>query len=154
GAMFVASSEVTLPSVCYFPDEKATKEFQAKLRIKSVVIDGTEIRLQEAAMNSLLAVVIEALAGGFKISPFDGAIAGGRSYIDTVNIWNSRFEPALQYWIANGKINLEDAAQIRRLPLERQIEKVLEWESHHLWFGTARSGSIFYSTAPPGASQH
>src|SRR5215468_11269101 len=28
GAMFVASSEVTLPSVCYFPDEKATKEFQ------------------------------------------------------------------------------------------------------------------------------
>src|SRR5262249_52807564 len=134
GAMFVASSDVTLPTICYFPDEKAAKEFQSKLQIKSASIDGFEIKLQEAAMNSLLAVVIEALSRGIKISPFDGAIAAGRSYTDTVNIWNSRFETALNYWTLRGKITAEEAARVRALPLEQQAEKVIEWEARGLWF--------------------
>ena len=154
GAMFVASSDVTLPKVCYFPDEKSTKEFQSKLRIKTAPIDGAEIKLQEAAMSSFLAVVIEVLSSGSKVSPLDGSIAAGRSYTDTVIIWNSRFEPALQYWTTRGKITPEDAAQVRTLTLEKQVEKIIEWESQGLWFGTARSGSIFSSTAPPGSSQH
>jgi hypothetical protein len=154
GAMFVASNSVMLPEVCYFPDEKTAKEFQSKLQIKVAVINGTEIRLQEAAMNSLLAVVIEVLSSGGRVSPLDGSIAGGRSYMDTVNIWNSRFEPALRYWTRKGKITTEEAAQTRILPFEKQVEKIIEWESQRLWFGTARSGSIFSSTAPPGSSQH
>jgi hypothetical protein len=154
GAMFAASSEVTLPMVCYFLDEKSAKEFQSKLRIKSATIDGVEIKLQDAAMSALLGAVIESLATGIKVSPLDGAIAAGRTYPDTVNIWNSRFEPALEYWTSRGKITPEEAAQVRLLPLEKQIEKVIEWESQRLWFGTAHSGPIFSSTAPPGSSQH
>ena len=154
GAMFVASSEVTLPKVCYFPGEKSATHFQSKLRTKSAVIDGTEIKLQGVAMDALLAAVIEALQNGTKISPFDGSIAAARSYGDTVGIWNSRFDPALQYWTTRGKIAAEDAAQIRTLPLEQQVDKVIEWESRRFWFGTTRTASIFSSTAPPGASQH
>jgi hypothetical protein len=113
-----------------------------------------EIKLQEAAMNSLFAVIDEASQNGIKISPFDGAIAGSRGYTDSLTLWFSRYAPALNYWIARGKITEVEAIATNSLPLEKQIEKVIQWESQGLWFGTSRTASIFSSTAPPGTSQH
>ena len=154
GAIFAAANEVQLPGVCIFPDERAVREFRSKLKTKTAVIDEVEIELQEVAMNSLFLVADDAKTVGIKIIPLDGSIAAGRTYFDTVRIWYSRFDPALKYWIARGKIATDDEAALRALPLEKQMEKVIEWESRGLLFGTGHALSIFSSTAPPGTSQH
>ena len=154
GAMFVASDDVKLPDVCYFSDFEATKKFQSTVRTRTALIGGIEIKLQEPAMNALLKVIDEAGMLQIKVSPFDGTIAASRNYADTVVIWNSRFEPALKYWVRRGSVAPDEASQVVALPLEHRVEKVIEWESRGMWFGTGRSGSIFSSTAPPGSSQH
>ena len=154
GAMFVASKDVKLPDVCYFSDFEATKKFQLTLRTRTILMDGEEIKLQEPAMNALIKVFDEALAVNIRVAPFDGAIAASRNYGDTVVIWNSRFEPALKYWVQRGGIAPDEATQVVTLPIEHRVGKIIEWESRGMWFGTGRSGSIFSSTAPPGSSQH
>jgi len=116
------------------------------------VIAGVNIELQESAMNALLAATDELRPR--RITPLDGAIAGRRNYADTVRIWNSRFIPALNYWVVKGRISPDDADASRLMPVADQVAKVVDWESRGMYFSTGRNQSIFYSVAPPGTSQH
>jgi len=154
GAMFVASSTVKSPPACLFQNDAEVAAFHSKLDTSFVLINGIQLNLQKAAADSLNAVIVEALAEGISVRPLHGAIAGGRTYADTVRLWNSRFEPALKYWNRQKRISDDEAASVMQMSLEKQIEKVIEWESQGMKFGTGRGSSIFASTAPPGASQH
>ena len=101
GAIFAAAN-VTLPPRCIFNSDADLAVFQKALKARSAVISGVTIELQEAAMDALLEAVAEIQPR--RITPLDGAIAGRRNYADTVRIWNSRFIPALKYWVSKRKI--------------------------------------------------
>jgi hypothetical protein len=124
------------------------------LNVRAAPVDSVTIELQEAALGALLKAADEASARGLRITPLDGPIAARRSYYDTLRLWYSRFSPALDHWVAAGRILPEDAIAARLLNSRKQTEKVIEWEAAGLFFSTDRSRSIFSSTAPPGTSQH
>lgn len=154
GALFAATEKVIIPPTCIFADEAAVSSFRSKLQIQQITIRGTNLLLQKDAADSLTQVLADAETQGITIAPLDGPIAGGRTYYETLRIWNSRFEPALDYWSRRGMITAEEVVASRSMKLNQQVEKVIEWESKGYWFGTNRNGSIFSSTAPPGTSQH
>lgn len=154
GAMFVASAEIVSPPRCLFRSDVEVATFQSRLTTVPVVVNGVQLQFQKAAAESLNAAIADALLQGIKIRPLDGAIAGGRNYSDTVRLWNSRFQPALKYWVAHERISPDDAAAVAAMAIDQQVEKVIEWEATGMAFGTNLRGSIFASTAPPGASQH
>lgn len=154
GAVFAAADSVQRPPTCYFADAASLKTYQAKLRILSAPIDGVAVTLQEPAMTSLLKAVAECEQQGIRVRPFDGAVAGGRSYEDTARLWNTRFQRALDHWVSSGKIPMDAATAARNESTVLQLGRVVEWESLGFWFGTGMSGSIFSSVAPPGTSQH
>ncbi len=118
------------------------------------MIGGVSIELQEAAMNALLKAIEEAEERGLRITPLDGAIAGKRSFADTLRIWNSRFVPALNYWARKGRISKDDADAALLLPVREQVLQVFEWEAKGLYFSTGKNRPIMSSVAPPGTSQH
>ncbi len=154
GGMFAAAGSVVLPNRCIFNTDREVADFQRLLKVKRAVIGRVTIELQEGAMNSLLEAIDEAERANLRITPLDGSIAGARSYADTVRIWNSRFLPALNYWVRRGKISKSEADAAKILDKTKQVEKVMEWESRGWFFSTNFSRSIFSSTAPPGTSQH
>ncbi len=154
GAMFSAGDSVVLPSACIQPGESEVIKYQKTLQTKATDVNGTRIELQLKAMEALERAIDNVVAGGSRITPLDGAIAGRRSYGDTLMIWNSRYFPALDYWIRRGRLFESDRDAINRLDLQRKIERVLEWESKGIYFSTDRRRSILTSTAPPGTSQH
>lgn len=154
GAVFAANISVRFPDKCIFSSASEVQQFQKQLAIKNAIIRGVYIELQRAAMEALLVAISEANAKGVKITPLDGSIAARRDYSDTVRIWNSRFLPALDFWVREGKIPLEDADAARKAEMQKQVEKVIEWELKSMYFNTNFSKSIFSSSAPPGTSQH
>ncbi|MEP7149413.1 MAG: hypothetical protein ABI857_11075 [Acidobacteriota bacterium] len=154
GSMFVANESVKLPPTCVHKGEGDVLRYQRKLGRKSLVIDGVQIDLQAAATDALAASIAEAAAMGLRITPLDGAIAGGRSYGDTLMLWNSRFFPAMEFWIRKGRLSPADRDLLARLDISGKVAKVLEWESQGIFFSTDRTRSILTSTAPPGTSQH
>jgi hypothetical protein len=154
GAVFVGSEKLVPPPTCRFQNDAEVAAFQSKIATGFVILNGVQIQLQKPAADSLNSVIADGIDQGIKIHPLDGAIAAGRSYSDTVRLWNSRFEPALRYWTRREQISTDDAAAVLQMPLEQQIEKVIEWEGEGMKFGTNRASSIFASTAPPGSSQH
>ncbi len=139
---------------CVFKDEREVNSYQTSLRTKSANIGGTNIELREDAMDALLAAVNEAKQKGLRITPRGGATAAKRSYQTTVEFWNSRFYPALTYWVGKGSISRRDAEAAKAADISTQVKKVLEWEDRRLWFSKDLSKSILYSVAAPGASQH
>ena len=154
GAIFVASDAVRLPTTCVFKGESDVLAFQKKLQRRQLEIKGARIDLQSAASIALEAALTEATTVGSSITPLDGAIAGGRSYGDTLMLWNSRVFPAIEFWIKRGRLPVEARDEIARLDLRNKILKILEWESQGIFFSTGRTRSILTSTAPPGTSQH
>lgn len=152
--MFAADDSVEVPRTCIFASEEHVTKFQASVEIRSERIGNVEIELQEAAMDALLDAVSEAAEGGLRITPLDGAIAGRRSFADTVRIWNSRFHPALNHWVARGRIKRLDADAALKMSVIEQTTTVLSWESQGLYFSTGRNRPIMSSVAPPGTSQH
>jgi hypothetical protein len=154
GAIFSSGDNVIRPPVCIFDGDAAVSDFQKKVPTGFVVIDGLPLTFQKAAADSLSAVLAEATLAGMRIRPLDGEIAAGRTYADTVRLWNSRFEPALRFWTLRGKILPADADLVRQADLDNRIEQVMAWESAGMFFGTGRAASIFSSVAPPGTSQH
>jgi len=152
GAIFAASDDVILPPKCIFRSEQELAAFHKTLRPKAAVISGVRIELQEAAMNALLDAIEEIQPRRF--TPLDGAIAGRRNYADTVRIWNSRFIPALNYWVSKGRIPRIEADSALLMPVADQVAWVTAWEGRGIYFNTGRTGSIFSSVAPPGTSQH
>ena len=154
GAIFVSNNGGKLPARCVFDDENQVSAFQSGANPKTAVIGGTSITLQEKAMNSLLEAVAEAKQQKLRITPRGGSIAASRSYQDTAGLWNSRFFPALNYWVGKGKISRQEAENAKSLAIHGQVAQVLEWESKGLYFSKDLSKSILFSVAAPGASQH
>ena len=154
GSIFVADNDVRLPEKCIFTSSWLVDAFQARLERKKEMFGSVEIELQRTAMEHLLEAVSEANRLRLTITPLDGKIAGGRSFDDTVRLWNSRVYRALAHWTARSKIASEEAAAARNLPIHLQVRKIVEWEANGFYFSTNFSKSIFYSVAPPGTSQH
>jgi hypothetical protein len=154
GAIFISENGVVFPFKCVFEDESEVSNYQKNAKPKSANIGGVTIELQEPAMNALLKAVEQAKKENLRISPRGGATAAKRSYADTSRLWDSRFYPALNYWVGKGKISRQAAEAAKLMSIKEQVAQVLEWESKRLWFSTDFSKSILYSVAAPGASQH
>ncbi len=154
GAMFIAGNGVRFPVKCVFANDSEAQMYQNSANPKTQNIGGTTITLQEPAMNALLEAIAEAQKRNLRITPRGGSIAAKRSYQDTVDLWYSRFNPALSYWTNKGKISRREAETAKNLTLQKQVAQVLEWESKGFYFSKDLSKSILYSVAAPGASQH
>jgi hypothetical protein len=154
GAIFVADRKVTPPPVCMFSNEEQVTKFQDDVGFEAEVIGFDEVELQPEALKKLNKAREEAQKEGLDITPRDGAEAARRNYEDSVRLWNSRFEPALDYWLSQGRLTAEQVARLRSLPLKEQVGEVLELENAGIYFSKDLSKSILYSIAAPGTSQH
>ena len=150
----LAASGIVRPDRCIYEDEKDVAAMQIRVKPVSAEIRGTVIELQKPAMLALLKAQAEAAEINRRITPLDGAIAGKRTFSDTVRLWNSRFLPALDHWVRRGRISAEDAESCRAASFAEQVRKVIQWEEQKIYFNTSMSRSIFSSVAPPGTSQH
>ncbi len=154
GAIFLANKKVKTPPVCIFTSEAQVEKFQDGIDYVTETIAGADIELQTAAMDALLEAREDAQKEGLDITPRDGAEAARRSYEDSLHLWNTRFLPALDYWLAEGKLTEEEVMRLKGLPLHDQIAEVLELEKTGIYFSKDLSKSILYSIAAPGTSQH
>ena len=154
GAIFLADKKVTPPPVCIFTNEEQVSRFQEDAGYDSEVIGFDEIELQPEALKQLIKAREEARKEGLEITPRDGAEAARRNYEDSLRLWNSRFEPALDYWLSQGRLTNEQVTRLRNLPLLQQVAEVLELEKTGIYFSKDLSKSILYSIAAPGTSQH
>jgi len=154
GAIFVADKKVKPPPVCIFTNEEQVTRFQDDAGFEAEKIGFDEVELQPAALKQLNKAREEAQKEGLDITPRDGPEAGRRNYEDSVRLWNSRFDPALDYWLSQGRLTAEQVARLRSLPLSQQVAEVLELEKTGIYFSKDLSKSILYSIAAPGTSQH
>ena len=154
GAVYVADKKVKPPPVCVFSNEEQVTKFQDDAGFEAELIGFDEVELQPEALKHLRKAREEAQKEGLDITPRDGAEAGRRNYEDSLRLWISRFEPALQYWLSQGRLTVDQANRLRALPLSQQIEEVLELEKGGVYFSKDLSKSILYSIAAPGTSQH
>jgi hypothetical protein len=154
GAVYVADKKVKPPPVCVFSNEEQVTKFQDDAGFEAERIGFDEVELQPEALKHLRKAREEAQKEGLDITPRDGAEAGRRNYEDSLRLWNSRFEPALQYWLSQGRLTVDQANRLRALPLSQQIGEVLELEKGGVYFSKDLSKSILYSIAAPGTSQH
>lgn len=125
GAIFLADRKVTPPPVCIFSNEEQVTRFQDAAGFESEVIGFDEVELQPEALKRLNKAREEAQKEGLDITPRDGAEAARRNYEDSVRLWNSRFYPALDYWLSLGRLTAEDVTRLRSLPLPQQVAEVL-----------------------------
>jgi hypothetical protein len=154
GAVYIASKKVLPPTLCVFTNESQVTKFQDDAGVASEVFGYDEIELQPEALKALKKAREEAQKEGLDITPRDGAEAARRNYDDSVRLWNSRFQPALDYWLSQGRLTAEQVNNLRSLPLADQIAEVLELEKAGIYFSKDLSKSILYSIAAPGTSQH
>ena len=153
GSVFVARGDTIPPDRIIFRDQAEVTAFQEGVSIGSVRFDDLVIELQNPAAEKLAQAKESAQSRGLTITP-RGADSGRRSYDETVGLWFSRVEPALDHWTANGRLSNEDAENIRRLSPFEQVPVVLSLEKHGIYFAKDLSKTILYSVAPPGTSQH
>jgi len=154
GAIFLADKKVTPPPVCIFSNEDQVTRFQDAVGSEVEVFGYDEIELQPEALKKLKKAREEAQKEGLDITPRDGAEAARRNFDDSFRLWNSRFQPALDYWLSQGRLTAEQVARLRSLPLPQQVGEVLELEKTGIYFSKDLSKSILYSIAAPGTSQH
>jgi len=154
GAIFLATKKVLPPPVCIFTSEEQVTKFQDEAGFEAELIGFDEVELQPEALKQLNKAREEARKEGLDITSRDGAEGARRNYQDSVRLWNSRFEPALDYWLSQGRLTTEQVARLRSLPLSQQIAEVLELEKTGIYFSKDLSKSILYSIAAPGTSQH
>ena len=153
GSIFVAGNGVKPANRLIFRNEDEVSSFQSSVEMGSVRFGNILIELQEKAAAALRNAVNAAKDLGLAITP-RSADSGRRSYNDTVGLWHSRVEPALDHWTALGKISPDLAATIRSLSPFDQVPVILSLEQEGIYFAKDLSKSIIYSVAPPGASQH
>ena len=154
GAVFIASKKVMPPPVCIFSSEQEVTQFQERAGYTTERIGFDDIELQPEAMKALMKAREEAQKEGLDITPRDGAEAARRTYADSLELWDTRFLPALDYWLAQGRLTEAEVARLKGLPLHNQIAEVLELEKSGVYFSKDLSKSILYSIAAPGTSQH
>jgi len=154
GAIFLAHKKVLPPPVCVFTSDEQVVEFQDRAGFATEKIGYDEVELQPEAMKQLLKAREEAQKENLDITPRDGAEAARRSFEDSLQLWDTRFLPALAYWEQQGRLTAEQVAHLKSLPLKDQIAEVLELEKSGIYFSKDLSKSILYSIAAPGTSQH
>jgi hypothetical protein len=154
GAVYLAIKKVKPPPVCVFRTEDEVTNFQEAAGYDQEQIGFDTIELQPEALKKLKKAREEAQKEGLDITPRDGAEAARRNYEDSVRLWNSRFLPALDYWMGQGRLTSAQVAQLKSLPLSQQVAQVLELENNGMYFSKDLSKSILYSIAAPGTSQH
>ena len=154
GAIFIAEKEVRTPPVCLFTSEEQVARFHDQIDYWTENIAGADIDLQKPAMKALLKAREEALKEGLDITPRDGSEAARRGFEDSLQLWNTRFLPALDYWLSQSRLTEDDVTRLKSLPLHDQIAAVLELEKDGIYFSKDLSKSILYSIAAPGTSQH
>jgi hypothetical protein len=153
GAIFVANEVVAIPKVWMFPNEATVSAFQGVFAMDRSDESRSAIELQKAALLELEAARAEAAAKGLTITPAS-KIAARRGYQDTVELWNSRVQPGLRYWVSVGRLKPREADRIAALETRQQIDAILKLEESGLWFSLSRDKSIRYSVSVPGTSQH
>jgi hypothetical protein len=153
GSMFVAEG-VLIPPVCVFESAEAVESFQRRAGWRVESLEGVEIGLQPAAMKALLAARTEGQALGLAITPRGGTEAGRRTFDDTLRLWRSRCDPALEHWCERGRLSRREAERLRDLPVREQVAAVLKLEGEGLFFSKDLRKSILHSVAAPGTSQH
>ena len=154
GAIFLAVKNVTPPPVCVFTAEEQVTRFQEAAGFTTETIADAEIELQPEAMKKLLKARAEAAEENLDITPRGGAEAARRNYEDSLRLWDTRFLPALDYWLGQGRLTAEQVSRLLNLPLHNQVAEVLELEKSGIFFSKDLSKSILYSIAAPGTSQH
>lgn len=152
GAVFL--TKAVPPSKVMFTSEAEVSEFQERAGTASAAIGGATVALQPKALEALQKAIAEAQKSGLDITPRDGEEAGKRSYTKTLELWNSRFEPALKYWKSKGRLNESRISRLKSLPIKEQVREVLELEKQGIYFNTFFNGTILSSVAAPGTSQH
>ena len=152
GAMFIARG-VEAPPVLIFPTADAVARWQTSVPSEQAEFAGIPVRLQSAAMQSLVKAHEDAIQAHLSISA-RGPDAAQRSYDDALQLWWSRVDPGLQHWVAKGLLSAAEAGRIRKLPVREQAAEILRLEDRGLYFSKDFSKSILYSVAIPGASQH
>jgi hypothetical protein len=153
GAVFVCRGGCVPPKAIVFRDQTAVAAFQKSVESRTENIGGVPLTLQAAAMTALLSAITEARNQGLSITPRD-VDSAARSYDDSVSLWASRVEPALEHWTSEKKVSEADAERIRALPPFEQVGEVLRLEKRKIYFAKDLKKSIIYSVAPPGTSQH
>jgi hypothetical protein len=153
GAIFLAK-RVMPPPVCVFTSDDEVNRFQEHAGYATETFGYDEVELQPEAMKQLLKARQEAQKEGLDVTPRDGAEAARRSFEDSLQLWHTRFEPALDYWLGQGRLTEAQVASLKKLPLRDQIAEVLELEKSGIYFSKDLSKSILYSIAAPGTSQH
>jgi hypothetical protein len=153
GAMFVAEG-VVLPPACIFESSEEVERFQREAGWHAETLDGVEIGLQPAAMAALLRARAEGRTRGVVITPRGGAEAGRRTFDDTLRLWRSRCDPALEHWSGCGRLSRAEAERLRALPSREQVAAVLRLEAEGIFFSKDLQKSILHSVAAPGTSQH
>ena len=154
GAIFLADKKVLPPPVCVFTSDEQVVEFQERAGYTTEFIAYDNVELQPEAMKQLLKARAEAQEENLDITPRDGAEAARRSFDDSLQLWHTRFQPALDYWLAQGRLTEQQVARLKSLPVRDQIAEVLELEKSGIYFSKDLSKSILYSIAAPGTSQH
>ena len=154
GAMFLADKKVLPPPACVFTTEDQVTAFQNAAGFVAETIADSEIELQPEAMKALLKARDDAQEEELDITPRGGAEAARRNYEDSIRLWDTRFLPALDYWLGQGRLNNEQVDHMRALSLHDQVAEVLELERTGIFFSKDLSKSILYSIAAPGTSQH
>jgi hypothetical protein len=152
GAIFVTTA--TPPPTVIFADTAEVEAFQSRLHVNRARIGDYEITLQAEAMDALIRAAADLNDRAAQLTA-RAQDSGGRSYQDTLNLWNRNVTRGLEHWQAESRITAELAEQIRGLAPLQQVSRILELEeSEQLYFGTFFDRSILYSVAAPGASQH
>jgi hypothetical protein len=154
GAVFLATKKVLTPPLCIFTNEDQVTRFQEEAGFDEEQMGFDVIELQPEALKQLRKAREQAQKEGLDITPRDGAEAARRNYGDSLRLWNSRFLPALDYWLSQGRLTPEQVARMKSLSLSQQIAEVLELEKVGIYFSKDLSKSILYSIAAPGTSQH
>lgn len=153
GAVFVARGNAVAPTQIIFKNEREVSAFQKSVSIAEENIGDFELELQTAAMDDLLKSIAEAERNHLTITP-RGADSARRNYAQTVKLWASRVNPALEHWTKQKKLSENEADKIRSLSAFEQVPEILKLEEKGIFFSKDLSKSIVYSVAPPGASQH
>jgi hypothetical protein len=154
GAIFLADKKVLPPPACVFTTEDQVTAFQNAAGFAAETIADAEIELQPQAMKALLKARDDAQEESLDITPRGGAEAARRNYEDSMRLWDTRFLPALEYWLGQGRLTSDQVANLRGLSLHDQVAEVLELERSGIFFSKDLSKSILYSIAAPGTSQH
>lgn len=153
GALFVAAGGAIVPDAVIFKDENEVGKWHRSVETAIENIGGFTMELQATAMKHLQRAIAEAETLNLTITP-RGADAARRSYGDTEQLWASRVNPALDFWVEAEKLDAAKADAIRRLTPFEQIPEIFKLEKAGMFCSKDLSKSIVYSVAPPGASQH